>query len=325
MDKSFPIVFATDDNYLVPTYVAISSLLRHINKNTDIKIFIVSSDINEENRQYFYELSDKIFFIEPPVDYNSDNCHLNKKLSYISKATYYRLYIPSMLSEYDKCLYLDSDIVVKGDITPLISLPIEDLMLIGTRNYFSKEHDRDFYKARCFDCALPDLDHYVNAGVLMMNLAKLREDGMQKALTNDTSNAEYDYNDQDILNKHCVGQIGLVGVKYNFMVQYLKDLMPASVALGENILKAADDPVIVHYSTKKKPWACKGYLMADLWDEEVRAVESKEAKRYFVKPFIKQARKGRSVKEKIFDEFKLILRKWIFKDFKFTTQRRNKS
>ena len=35
---------------------------------------------------------------------------------YYSKTTYYRLFIAEMFPEYDKAIYVDSDLVIQGDI-----------------------------------------------------------------------------------------------------------------------------------------------------------------------------------------------------------------
>ena len=155
-----------------------------------------------------------------------------------------------------------------------------------------------------------------------MNLRKLRENGLYKTMIEDAVNNTYPYNDQDVLNKHCYGNIGIIGIKYNFMVHYLKDADNASISLNENVAVTADNGVIIHYATKRKPWAYRGYLMANLWDEEMNHIESKEIKKDFIQPFIKSARQRMVQKEKFADNVKYLLRKYILRDFKYTTKRK---
>ncbi len=316
----FPIIFATDANYLVPTYVAINSLLRHINKNTDIDIFILHSGLHDKDINHFYKLSNKIHFLTV----TAQHLNLSKELSYISIATYYRFFIPELLTNYDKCLYLDSDLVIKGDITPLLQEPIEDYMLMGVRNYLLMEHQPEFTKKRCEECSLENLDFYVNAGVLLMNLKKMRETNLCTKMIQDASINQYYYNDQDILNKHCANQIGLISVKYNFMVQYLKYKSVASDVLHENISDVSLNPTIIHYPTIRKPWKYWGYLMADKWFEETEHIESTFFKQYILKPFVCTNRKTFSKIEKTKDFIRFVLRKYILKDFIATTQRKQK-
>ena len=44
---------------------------------------------------------------------------------YYTKTTYFRLFIPDLYPQYDKVLYLDSDIVVLGDIAELYNTNIK--------------------------------------------------------------------------------------------------------------------------------------------------------------------------------------------------------
>lgn len=311
----FPIVFATDENYIVPTYIAIHSLFRYLNSETDVEIFILCSGIKDEEKKYFYELSEKIHFLEVKMD----NLHLNRNLSYISMATYYRFLIPDLLKKYDKCLYLDSDIIIKQDITPLLKTSIDKYLVMGVRNYFSQEEDFDFYKRRCMECSIENLNHYVNAGVLLLNLAQIRKTNVLQNMIDDANSCFYMYNDQDVINKHCSKEIGLLKLKYNFMAPYLKNIKATSQAINENVFDVAQNPVIVHYSTKKKPWKYKGYLMADLWIEEMNFVPQK-TKKEFIYPFIYKSRISRTCKEKILDELKFIYRKYCIKNFIETPQ-----
>lgn len=313
----FPVVFSTDENYIVPTFVAIHSLFRHLNPDTDIEVFILCSGVTDEQKKYFYELSSKIQFIEVQMD----NLPLNIDIPYISMATYYRFLIPNLLKDYDKCLYLDSDIVVKEDITPLLKFSIDKHLVMGVRNYFAQEEDFDFYKKRCMECSIENLNRYVNAGVLLLNLEKIRASNVLQDMIDDVSSCFYTYNDQDVINKHCYQGIGLIELKYNFMAPYLKNIAATSSALNEDVFEAAQDPVIVHYSTRKKPWKYKGYLMAKSWEDEIQFMPL-NVKVELVRPFIKRQRDGRNFKEKLLDELKFIYRSYLVKNFIETPQTR---
>jgi lipopolysaccharide biosynthesis glycosyltransferase len=51
----------------------------------------------------------------------------------INNMTYYRLLLPSILSDCDKCLYLDSDIIVCGDLYELLKIEIDDSYIAGVK------------------------------------------------------------------------------------------------------------------------------------------------------------------------------------------------
>ena len=314
----FPIVLSTDKNYVVPTYVAIHSLVRHTDKDTldNIDIYILCSGVDTESRDYFNNLGVNIKF----VDVEMEKLNLNRELDYISMATYYRLMIPDILVDYDRCLYLDSDLIVRDDITNLLLHPIKDYTIMGVKNYFSQEVFHEFYEQRCKECSIDTLDTYVNAGVLLVNLDRVRVTDTYSKMLDDLRINHYAYNDQDIINKYCYGRIGLMSVKYNFMVSYLKRIEKISEVLNESVLDVAHDPVIVHYASRKKPWRHRGYLMTDLWIDEVRNIKDTEALNKLVKPFIKESRRTLSFKEWIADEIKYIFRRCIQRSFIHTHQ-----
>ena len=317
---NFPIVFATDSNYVTPTYVAIHSLLRHLNNEMRDKIdiyILCSSAIDDKVKEYFSRLHKNIYFEEVRMS----NLNLSNELDYISIATYYRIVIPEKLSQYDKCLYLDSDIIVRRDITPLISMDMHDNLIIGCKNYFSKECYTEFYKQRCYECGIPLLDTYVNAGVLLINIKELRGTNLASVMLKDVGKNTYTYNDQDIINKYCYGRIGLFSVKYNFMVQYLKRVRTVSKVLNEDVAKLAHNPVIIHYSTKKKPWKFKGYLMSNYWVDELNHIEDREVLDDIINPYVENSRNSRTAKEKAIDWSKFIFRKYVQGNFIGTTQK----
>ena len=66
------------------------------------------------------------------VDLNYYIDSIKEKLytrDYYSKATYFRLFLPNLYPQYDKVLYLDSDIILNDDIAKLYNINIKDNLL----------------------------------------------------------------------------------------------------------------------------------------------------------------------------------------------------
>ncbi len=59
---------------------------------------------------------------------------LSTNNEHISAETFYRFLIPELLPFYDKVLYLDSDIVVLGDVAELFDVDLKDNILAATRD-----------------------------------------------------------------------------------------------------------------------------------------------------------------------------------------------
>ena len=86
---------------------------------------------------------------------------------HINYVAMYRLSIPKILQDIDKCIYLDSDIVVEGDIAELDGISVEGVCIAGVEDGapFGEYAER---LREILDG--PDLDQYINSGVLIMNL-----------------------------------------------------------------------------------------------------------------------------------------------------------
>ena len=112
-----PIVFAFDNNLVLPACVCISSLMMNAKEDTFYDIFILHSErVNLEKEQL-----DKIplYYTNCRVQYRQiDNTFDSAyEIRGITTATYYRLLIPELIPEYDKIIYSDVDVVFREDLS----------------------------------------------------------------------------------------------------------------------------------------------------------------------------------------------------------------
>jgi len=119
MDNILPIVYSIDDNYTLPVMVAIRSLQINKQDKYKLKIYIFNAELKEENQL-------KIKSIEKPdcqIEFVSVNEYIKGANLYdchdFSVAMYYRFFIPIILSQYEKVLYLDTDTLVKGCVSKI--------------------------------------------------------------------------------------------------------------------------------------------------------------------------------------------------------------
>ena len=119
--KEIPIFFAIDDQYIPFLAVALKSLIENANKDYKYLIKVLHTNVQEdhmkqirkyENENVNIEFVDLSYYIERVQDklYTRD---------YYTNTTYFRLFLPELYPQYDKVLYLDSDIIVLGDISEL--------------------------------------------------------------------------------------------------------------------------------------------------------------------------------------------------------------
>ena len=169
-----PICFASDDNYIPFLSVAIASLLENANKKNFYKIYVLTTQLKQENIDRIQKLktpNSKIEFISlaKEMDKIQGMFHLR---DYYSKESYYRIFIPNIFPEYSKVLYLDCDITVTGDISKLynteihgyyVGAVVEEVML--TYDVFGD------YVEKCDGLKR---NKYFNSGVLLINCHRWR-------------------------------------------------------------------------------------------------------------------------------------------------------
>lgn len=270
--KEFPIVLACDDNYIRYTSVTIASIISNANKNIFYKIFILSESISEENQQIlsswiaeYHNFSlDFIILNETKKEEFHIEAHLNN-------ATYYRLYIPQLFKNtaYDRVLYLDSDLVVDYDVSGLVKLDFENKLMMGVTDYASdyvkKDYERFSRKYFYEVLKLKDQDQYINAGVALLNLKKIRELAIEEDFIRIIKEIKKPINhDQDLLNT-VIGRNGetkIISKKYNYLTVYQDDINISYYFLIKNSLyrllnlrNNKNTPFyIYHFSSKAKPW-----------------------------------------------------------------------
>lgn len=145
-----------------------------------------------------------------------------EQLERYSIGTLFRLKLPELLNSAEKIIYIDSDIIVNCDILPLWNINIDNYYMAGV-------HDA------CFDNGITPpqpvlsgeipLSDYVNAGVLLMNLKKLRQEMDLYKLSVEylLNNRDARFPDQDAINILCAGKILLIDEKWNTLTRYQRN------------------------------------------------------------------------------------------------------
>ena len=263
-----PIVFASDQNYLKYTYIAMLSALENKNTNTFYDFYILIPKVfDKETMLLFESLSDKyknckINFIEMGAEF------LGKKMqiSHITSPTYYRLKLAEILPQYERAIYMDSDVIVLKDLSEYFNLDLGKNYIAGVKaaGYILNP---DGNKKLCEKLGIKDIYQYINAGVTLWNLEQIRQDNIQEKLIKLSEN-DYSSMDQDIINIAFYDNILHIPYKYNVMTKYKTsyldnpDKLPEFFNLygKENMEEALKSPVIIHYADKAKPWNSEVWL-----------------------------------------------------------------
>lgn len=187
MGKKYAVYSATRNIYEI-MLPSVKSLLT----NSDVdKIFLLIEDdtfpfylpkcvetINVSGQTYF------------PMDGPNANCMWTYMV--LIRAAYCYIF-----EGIDKILSLDIDTIVEKDISGIWNYDISDYYLAGVRE---PKKSKDFL--------------YVNMGVTMHNLAKLR-DGKANQIINILNMQKWAFPEQDVFNLYCAGHIFELPPEYN--------------------------------------------------------------------------------------------------------------
>ena len=198
------ICYITDNGYVQYTLVSIASLKASKYPTSEYKVFVVCDNVDQDKKDMFKKFSDGGFKVEI-VDV--ENPYFQKKDyelgKYISSSTYIRLRLPSILNKTDRVLYMDGDVIVQDDLTELFNIDMGDNFTIaGSLDYGTCISSYRWDKIDYIRNTLPGYERtYVNAGVLVMELDKLRKSKFEERCKElyDTRK-DFIYADQDIIN-----------------------------------------------------------------------------------------------------------------------------
>lgn len=238
-----PIFFAVDDEYIPFLAVTLQSIIEHSTKEYYYLIKILYTNISEENKEKIKKYAKENINIEF-VDLNYYIEKIKSKLytrDYFSMTTYFRLFISNLYPQYNKAIYLDSDIVLLEDIAELYNQEIGN-NLVGAVADDIIQQNEVFQEYVEKVVGVASYKTYFNAGMLVMNLDELRKNKFQEKFLYLLENVKYSViQDQDYLNRICKGKVKLLDKTWNVMPNASKDVNEEEIKL-------------IHYNYQYKPW-----------------------------------------------------------------------
>ena len=271
--KVIPVFFAADDKYVPFLAVTLQSIKEHASSDDEYRIYVLHAGVSDDGsdkikkfesenfKVYFVDVTDRLAVL-------SEELHLR---DYYSCATYFRIFIAMMFPEYDKAIYLDSDIAVRCDLAEYFDTELGD-------NYVAGVPDGAVGAVPVFQEYTKhvlgiDAENYFNAGVLLLNLKALRDEdfyGKFSALLK-----KYKFvvaQDQDYLNGICKGTAKFLADEWN--------AMPVG---GET--QRLKDPKIIHYNLTMKPWHYDDILYQEYFWESAKRTEFYELLKGFLRDY----------------------------------------
>ncbi len=244
------ICFGTDNKYIRHTATAIASVLKNANALDKYHFHILSQKLSWFNRQKLKQLKKiRAFSVDfPEIDSDELQAYGATRLpDYINLSTYLRLFIPKVLPNIDKVIYLDSDLIALKDINSMMATDMQNHWFAGVEDINAVNLAKHV--------GLPD-SRYINAGVLLINNKSCRENNYYQIMLHRIQKniQRYALGDQDILNDAFHDKIKLISYRYNMFFKShnrLKNFKPSD---SEDFKESCEHPVIVHFVGPVKPW-----------------------------------------------------------------------
>lgn len=264
------IVLITDSRYTPPTMTSMYSAIKNKCENSIYNFYIVTENITPQDKEALYQLKNiapqsvNITIIareEPDLPYE----HMQRFLQY--KVGMHKIYLPEILKNLDKVIYMDGDTIVLKDLRQLYDIDVSAV-------YAAVAKDGIYYRfpKEMEEMGLDKRGFYFNSGVMLYNLSLQRQDNIVSKLIDYIKTHEDFYGDQDVLNVVFGDKLKLMSYRYNCISTFFEadDLNFLSQYYGEPLPKDTfyiyENATIIHYAGDK-PWQenYKPLYLKELW------------------------------------------------------------
>lgn len=225
---------ACDENYSKYAGVVIASVLVNASEDDDLCFYILTDGLSDAKQSEIIKLKAikncEIKFIT--LDEKLFEAYKNIKTHfYLPICSYYRLKLSTILPNTDKIIYLDCDVIVNKSLKELIVEDLGENIIGGVLDINKRMLNKN--------------PSYVNTGMLVMDLKKIREQHIEDEFL-DWTQKHIDtikMGDQEIINEVLKGKIKVLDDRWNVQSSNFT-----------NRSSYTKNPWIIHFVSKRKPW-----------------------------------------------------------------------
>lgn len=274
---TIPVILASDDKYAPYLCVTLYSILANSNKNDFYDLNILDNGISEKNKKRIekslkeYKNKKLIYIKTEEYIKKLDFIEYNPRYTY---TTYLRLFIPQIFSKYPKIIYLDCDLIVNQDLHELYTTNLHNHALAACQDYFcftETKSDPEWNNYVVEKIKLSKVEDYFNAGVLIMDITKLKAMNFDKKCFEVLQDVNsFKYLDQCTLNILFRNDYQKLDFKWNVQWHAWACDVTINKEYSAKIQKLKDNPGIIHYISTSKAWTHPEKEGADYFWENAR-------------------------------------------------------
>ncbi len=273
---SIALVLAADDAYARPMAVAIFSALQHLRPGWGVHLYLIDGGIQPHNKERIeqvvsmHPVPSRVHWRSVPAD---ELCRLPlvKLHPGFSKGALLRLWIPDLLpGDCRKAIYLDSDVLVRGDLVRLWQWSLATTSLCAVRDYWipfvSSPNGLSYYEEVGIDPFAP----YFNSGVMLLNLQRWRSTDVHSRAMEHLGRfaGRLCHNDQEGLNAVLADDWEALPATWNVQhdcrfKRWDKESRAWPDCAFKRVLRATRSELlsnydVLHFTGSRKPWVMDG-------------------------------------------------------------------
>lgn len=252
--KELIIAMSCTKNWYHYLMVDIYSLLECTKNVKKIYLLIETNDINdvpylrEINQKYNVEF--KLINLNEYLINNLSKNSPNRDTIY-SNFSFGRLLLPDIVVE-DKVIYIDTDAIVRKDISNVWKYDISNCYVAGVKDYgIIADNILARYGIK---------GKYINSGFVLFNLKKIRDDNIKDKWFKLINEIKLTYPDQDALNIVCQHNAMYLPSMYN-SCEYAGDRITME-PINKSLIK------VYHYAGPKQYWVVDRLYSEEWYDAE---------------------------------------------------------
>lgn len=215
LKNRIPVAVAANQRYYPGLFLTCASIAMSASRNVELAFVILDSGIADD---CFGELRSCVKSLHPHVDIRriivNDQIFTGFPRWRGNYTTFLRFLLPKLLKDDEFVIYADADTMWNVDIADLWEMRDEHCAIRGCLDVFAKRLESEWFARH--GLAYRD-DCYVNAGVMILNLTKIRAEGIiDRAVKFLVDHPDVLYPDQTALNAVLDrNAIGLLPAKWN--------------------------------------------------------------------------------------------------------------
>lgn len=270
--KEIPLFFTFDKYYVVPAAVAFHSLLKCADTAYIYRIYVLHTGLRETDRLWLAQIvghfgNATLSFIDTTTVPIEEEARKGK--AHFSKEIFYKLIAAEIFPQYDRIICSDVDVVFKGDIAASYFMYENEFFYYAGVGQIVQSRRMETYKNEFTPEEQQILEQEIAAGYLLMNLKAIRENGIQKKLTDFYQDNYHRLKlpEQDCLILCCWPHVKQLPIEYVVCNSYYRmdtetitfDTKNEKLPKQKSVMlkrfeQALRQPIQLHYVGPDKPW-----------------------------------------------------------------------